>query len=68
MKKEQRMENKISDLKNTISAYVIEVELLKKDIEFYRDVLKLLTRKSEELTPCEFKQFFDEEIEIGGIK
>lgn len=68
MKKEQRMENKISDLKNTISAYVIEVELLKKDIEFYKDVLKLLTRKSEELTPCEFKQFFDEEIEIGGIK
>lgn len=68
MKKEQRMENKISDLKNTISAYVVEVELLKKDIEFYRDVLKLLTRKSEELTPCEFKQFFDEEIEIGGIK
>lgn len=68
MKKEQRMENKISDLKNTISAYVVEVELLKKDIEFYRGVFKLLTRKSEELTPCEFKQFFDEEIEIGGIK
>ena len=64
MKKEQRIENKISELKNTISAYVSEVELLKKDVEFYKEILDLLQCKSEELDPCEFKQFFDEEIVI----
>ena len=64
MKKEQRIENKISELKNTISAYVSEVELLKKDVEFYKEILDLLQRKSEELDPWEFKQFFDEEIII----
>ena len=64
MKKEQRIENKISELKNTISAYVSEVELLKKDVEFYKEILDLLQLKSEELDPCEFKQFFDEEIVI----
>lgn len=64
MKKEQRVENKISELKNIISAYASEVEILKKDVEFYEELLYLLQRKSEELDPCEFKQFFDEEIII----
>lgn len=64
MKREQRTENKINELKNTISAYISEVELLRKDIEFYEEILNLLQRKSEELDPCEFKQFFDEEIII----
>ena len=64
MKREQRVENKISELKNTISAYVSEVETLKKDVEFYEEILDLLQRKSEELNPCEFQQFFDEEIII----
>lgn len=64
MKREQRVENKISELKNTISAYVSEVEILRKDIEFYEEILDLLQRKSEELDPYEFKQFFDEEIII----
>lgn len=64
MKREQRVENKISELKNTISAYVSEVEILRKDVEFYKELLDLLQRKSEELDPCEFKQFFDEEIII----
>ena len=64
MKREQRVENKISELKNTISAYVSEVETLRKDVEFYEEILDLLQRKSEELNPGEFKQFFDEEIII----
>ena len=64
MKREQRIENKISELKNTISAYVSEVELLRKDVEFYKEILDLLHRKTEELDPCEFNQFFDEEIII----
>ena len=64
MKREQRVENKISELKNTISAYVSEVEILRKDVEFYKEILDLLQRKSEELSPCGFKQFFDEEIII----
>ena len=64
MKREQRTENKINELKNTISAHISEVELLRKDIEFYEEILSLLQRKSEELDPCEFKQFFDEEIII----
>lgn len=64
MKREQRVENKISELKNTISAYISEVELLRKDVEFYEEILDLLQRKSKELNPYEFKQFFDEEIII----
>lgn len=64
--KQKRQEDKISILKNTISALTSELELVRKDVDFYKGILDLLERKSEELTPSEFKQFFDEEIEMDS--
>ena len=65
MKEQKRQQDKIMVLKNTISALTSELESTRKDIDFYKGILNLLQRKSEELDPCEFKQFFDEEIEIN---
>lgn len=64
MKNEKRQEDKIMLLKNTVSALVSETELLKREIDFYKEILRTLKKKSEELTPCEFKQFFDEDLLI----
>lgn len=64
MKNEKRQEDKIMLLKNTVSALVSETELLKREIDFYKEILRTLKMKSEELTPREFKQFFDEDLLI----